>query len=53
MFTELDVWDRAVWSEAAFCHVSMCESCGLACVLDDGGTGVAWPVLSCVWSDEY
>lgn len=37
MFTELDVCERAVWSEAAFCHVSTCESCGLACVLGNGG----------------
>lgn len=49
MFTELDVCERAVWSEAAFCHVSTCESCGLACVLGNGGDwrGMA-SVVMCV-----
>lgn len=54
MFTELDVCERAVWSEAAFCHVSTCESRGLACVLGNGGGGLAWHGQCCrVWSDEY
>lgn len=39
MFTELDVCERAVWSEAAVCLVSTCEGCGLTCVLGTGGGG--------------